>query len=188
MNKNNLLKTLPLIFVLLLGYSCKYKCPAYDLSDRTIIPFRQGDTITYVSNAFDTIKLVVKEFYAEPESEFKGLYMDYECDPKAYYIAVVSSPMNFFIKEQHDWEIQIYFGQEINYTLPWRASSVIIENDMSMSYENGKEIRGRVYQYVMEVKDKSNRRRIDKFIKVGYYGILEFHDKETDLTWIQLID
>ncbi|MDR0789438.1 MAG: hypothetical protein LBO06_01440 [Bacteroidales bacterium] len=132
------------------------------------------------------MRLVVNEFYAEQESMFKGLYMDYECEPQAYYIAGGDSSMNFFIKEQHDWEIQVSFGQEVNYTFPWRASSVIVENDMSMFYENGKEIRGRVYQYVMEVKDKSNRRRIDKFIKVGYYGILEFHDKETNLTWVQL--
>ena len=33
------------------------------------------------------------------------------------------------------------------------------------------------------VRDISGERRIDRYIKLDYRGIIEFHDKSTGLTW-----
>jgi hypothetical protein len=40
--------------------------------------------------------------------------------------------------------------------------------------------------YVITVNDLSGKRRISSFVKAPYRGIVEFHDKQTGLTWTQM--
>ena len=159
--------------------SCKYSCPAYDGSDKSIISFRQNDTITYISSANDTIKLLVFNAFFEGESSWRGLAMDYECVPEAYYEAL-DNKTGIYIKEQDASLISVSFCEDTPYKGLFDQ-----EHDMKCVPCATKEIGENVYPCVWEVEDLSGQRRIDKFIKVDFHGILEFHDKATGLTWTQ---
>ena len=161
--------------------SCKYNCPEYNVSDKSIIPFIKNDTITYISNANDTIKLLVFNAYFEEAKSWRGLAMDYECHPLAYYEAGEGKETGIYIKEQHDWQVSIFFCED----MPYKGITFDKENDMKCIGTTNKEIGENVYSFVLEIEDLSGQRRIDKFIKVDFYGILEFHDKATGLTWTQ---
>jgi uncharacterized ubiquitin-like protein YukD len=178
--------------MILIFESCRltYDCPGYNISDKTIISFRQGDTIFYSSDNKDTLALIVTDFYAQEPYSFKSTpIMDYECYPLAFYITSKDDKTGIFIKETHDWQNCISFGDDDSYNLPWARvlDSYKKEYDYDALFEKEKNIRNFIYNYVWEVKDLSNKRRIDRFIKVHYYGIIEFHDKHTDITWIQII-
>jgi len=162
--------------------SCKYNCPGYDTTDKSNIPFEQNDTIYYISNANDTIKLLVFNTYFEGASSSRGLAMDYECSPTAYYEAI-DDKTGVYIKEQHVRVMSVFFNKDTEY----KNISYDIENDMKCKFTTDKKIGEIIYSFVWEVEDLSGNRRIDKFIKVGFHGILEFHDKETGLTWTQII-
>jgi hypothetical protein len=153
-----------------------------------IISFREGDTITYVSNHDDTMKLYINYAFFEGASSFEGFGMDYECFPLAYYITSKDSMTNIYIKEQDDYRIVVLFIDDLPYNFPTGVHRNFEQaGDASGTFEIEKEIKGIKYKYIWEVKDLSKNRRIDRFIKVGMHGILEFHDKNTDLTWTQLI-
>jgi hypothetical protein len=157
------------------------------MSDKVIISFRERDTITYISNHNDTMKLYVNYSFFEGASSFEGFAMDYECYPLAYYTTSKDSITNIYIKEQVDSRISVFFIDDSPYNFPSGIyRNFELSGDMNEIFEDEKEIKGVKYKYVWEVKDLSQNRRIDRFIKVGLHGILEFHDKSTDLTWTQL--
>jgi hypothetical protein len=190
MKKNIIIKITFLFCIIIILFSCKftYHCDGYDISNKFIISFREGDTITYVSNHNDTMKLYVNYTFFEGPSSFKGFGMDYECHPLALYTTSKDSITNIYLKEQYDYRISIIFIDDLPYNFP----SGIYRNfeqagDASGTFEVEKEINGVKHKYVWEVEDLSQNRRIDKFTKVSNHGIIEFHDKDTDLTWTQLI-
>jgi len=162
--------------------SCKYNCPGYDKSDRLLISFRQNDTIIYISNTSDTIKLLVFNEYFEEKKYFRGLYMDVECNPLAYYEALDSNT-SIYLKESHDWQLSVIFCED----KPYKGITFDKENDFKCIKTTNKKIGENFYPFVFEIEDLSSQRRIDRFTKVDFYGIVEFHDKKTGLTWMQII-
>ena len=163
--------------------ACKYTCPRYDGDDKSIISFSRSDTITYISNANDTIKLLVFNTYFEKENSWRGLSMDIDCRPQAYYEAL-DNKTNIYIKEQHDWQLTVFFCEDT----PYRGITFDKENDLKCVNTTNKKVGEKIYQFVWEIEDLSAQRRIDRFIKTDFHGILEFHDKKTNLTWTQLIE
>ena len=102
----------------------------------------------------------------------------------------------FFNKDtidQNDWfyirestfspDSQVTFGKDKGYDL-FSASEV--KNDLRQHFTENKQINGITYSGVWEVEDLSVKRRINRFVKVDYHGIIEFHDKQTGLTWTQV--
>ncbi|MDR3244938.1 MAG: hypothetical protein LBT50_00715 [Prevotellaceae bacterium] len=172
--------TLIIIGIVQLSCIFGYDCQGYDVSDKSIVAFRQNDTIVYISDKQDTLRLVVINFYAEDASETKGFYTTYDCRPEAYYSTKESRGIS--IKEKHTWDIQIFFCTDKQYDILWASEK---SHDLMVEYTQDKEIQGVIYSFVWEVKDMSNQRRIDRFIKVSNHGIIEFHDKITGLTWTQ---
>jgi hypothetical protein len=122
--------------------------------------------------------------YFEKETSYRGLAMDVECNPQAYYEASEDAT-SFYIKEQHDWQMSISFCEDNPYT--FLLYTFEKENDMKCVRETNKEIEGIIYPFILEVEDLSGQRRIDRFIKVDACGITEFHDRSTGLTWTQKI-
>jgi hypothetical protein len=190
MRKNIIIKLTFLFCIIIILLSCKYRyyCDGYDISNKTIISFREGDTIIYVSNHNDTMQLYINNSFFEGPSSFEGFAMDYECFPLAYYITSKDSMTNIYIKEQDGSRMFVLFMDALPYNFPTGIYRNFEQaGDTNGTFEIEKEIRGVKYKYVWDVKDLSKNRRIDRFIKVSMHGILEFHDKNTDLTWTQLI-
>ena len=168
-----------LLLVLCLTSCIKAKCPGYDLNDFYTIPFRYGDTLTYISNQFDTIHLIVNDFYSRGAYEFTS-YPDYDCDLDTYYQTDIKNGIS--IKEHITYGISVQFCNDVSYKT---TSSNYTEKDnykvevSSITVDN---ILVRKYF----VTDLSFNRRIDRFTKIDTYGIIEFHDKTTGLTWKQI--
>ena len=163
--------------------SCEYHCPGYDINEKYMIPFRLGDSVVYVSNLNDTVIFYVDDFFAEGPSSFKGFFvMDYSCDPECYYQMISSSILLMTIKETDTYCMAICFGNDKPYTQvvfhrPPKYIDSYSEHEVFVNSD-----------YVITVNDLSGKRRIDSFIKAPYNGIIEFHDKQTDLTWKQIIN
>ena len=172
-----------LIIIASLGISsCGYNCSGYDLFDKSVISFRLEDVIVYESNIHDTIKITVTDFYAEGTTKTKGVYTTYECNPQAYYST--SGDDFLVIKEVHKGRIQVYFCDDDAYSLLFKSEEK--SKNQNVKFTQNKDINGITFSFVWEVEDLSGKRRIDKFIKADSLGIVEFHDKNTGLTWSQL--
>jgi hypothetical protein len=164
--------------------SCKSKgCPEFDLLDKSIISFRLNDTIYYKSDMNDTLILVVFDFYAEEarDGEWDIVYWEEDCYPSASYIT--NENRGISIKESSNIGLTVSFCVDKEYFL-WGKEE--IENDRRMQFVSNGQINGIAYSYIIEVEDLSSQRRIDRFIKVENYGIIEFHDRDTGLTWTQM--
>jgi hypothetical protein len=129
--------------------------------------------------------LLVFNEYFEGATSWRGLAMDVDCSPQSYYEAL-DRETNMYIKEQHDWQLYAFFGNDAPYTFHFRTHEKA--NDLKCICTVNKAIAGNVYPLVMEVEDLSGQRHVNKFIKVDFYGILEFQDKITGLTWKQDIN
>ena len=167
--------------------SCKYECPGYDLNDKSGIAFRLGDSVVYVSNNNDTLTFVVDDFYAEGPNSWRGFAMDIDCSPKCYYEMTSLSNPQMIIKETQTWKLDISFCNDKLYD-----NVVFIRNNVTkhdFDYEIiGNYQRDTITFYgVIKVNDLSGQRDIDNFMKAINYGIIEFHEKRTGLTWTQII-
>lgn len=160
--------------------SCTYHCPGYDINDKNRIPFRLGDSVVYVSNLSDTLIFDVNDFYANEAGSFKGfLIMDVDCSGECYYKMSSSYPLQMTIKETHTWSMEICFGENGTYEqVVFHLPSGYIS---SLGYETFVDS-----DYIIRVNDLSGNRRINSFVKAPYRGIIEFHDKQTGLTWTQI--
>ena len=69
---------------------------------------------------------------------------------------------------------------KLSWTLKYYESKDDCEKEESDTVINGLSYR----KYV--VRDISGERRIDRYIKLDYRGIIEFHDKSAGLTWKQI--
>ena len=172
-----------IIVLIIIFVSCEYHCPGFDINDKSMIPFRLGDSVVYVSNLNDTVKFDVDDFYAEGPSSFKDFFvMDYACNPECYYQMISSSNLHMTIKETYTYCMVICFGKDKPYTQivfhrPPKYVDSYSEHEVFVNSD-----------YVITVNDLSGQRRIDSFTKAPYHGIIEFHDKQTDLTWTKMIN
>ncbi|NDW13670.1 hypothetical protein D0T50_12325 [Bacteroides sp. 214] len=155
------------------------KCPGYDLSDFQQISFRKGDTLTYVSNQLDTIRLNVSDFHTKGPYEFSS-YPDYECDYDTYYQTAVQNGIS--IKEHITYNMSIKFCDDNEYEVTF--SDHTEKNNYKVEVTDTL-LNGTICDKYL-IKDLSFNRRIDACIKVDFCGIIEFHDKVTDLTWRQI--
>lgn len=166
-----------LLLVMCIVNSCiTARCPGYDLNDYRYISFRLGDTLTYVSNKSDTIHLVVIDFFSKGYYEFKAP-PDYECDLDTYY--QTDTKQGISIKEHIMYITGARFCNDKAYLRDDEPKDDC-EKEESDTVINGLSYR----KYV--VIDISGERRIDRYIKLDYRGIIEFHDKSTGLTWKQI--
>jgi len=172
-----------LVFIIVIFYICfvhtscrmGYICSGYDLSDKSLIPFRFNDTIIYVSNMNDTLILLVTDFYASQGYERKGFYTTYECISSAYYFTNENNGIS--IKENdNSRDVIVTFCNDKKYDLIWQ--SLTIDNDYHIEFD--KDV------VMWKVTDLSGQRRINKFIKVANRGITEFYDHHTSLIWRQI--
>ena len=167
--------------------SCNYQCPGYDLNDKSEISFRLGDSIIYKSNNNDTLIFVVDDFYAEGPNSWRGLAMDIDCSPKCYYKMTSLSNPQMTITETQTWKLNICFCDDKPYD-----NVIFIRNNVTkrdFDYEIiGNYQRDTITFYgVTKVNDLSGQRNINNFIKAINHGIIEFYEKQTDLTWTQII-
>jgi hypothetical protein len=156
------------------------KCPGYDLNDFRLISFRLGDTLIYVSDQLDTILLVVNDFYSKGYYEFSS-YPDYECDLDTYY--KTDTKRDMAIKEHITYGMSIQFCNDYEYQITFGNYIKKGDYEMEVSDTTLNDLSCRKYF----VKDLSFKRRINSFVKVDFCGIIEFHDKITDLTWRQVV-
>lgn len=154
-------------------------CPGYDLNDFRLISFRQGDTLTYTSNRLDTIHLIVNNFYSRGYYEFSS-YPDYECDLDTYYQTNMKNDIS--IKEHITYGMSIQFCNDNEYKITSGNYTKKDDYEMEVSDTIFNDISCKKYF----VKDLSSNRRITKFIKMDFCGIIEFYDEITELTWIQI--
>ena len=162
--------------------SCKHNfvCPEFDLSllDREEISFLLNDTIYYSSNTHDTLMFIVADFNVEDPIALRG-------EKKCFYPAsYTTNEINGISINESSLFWTVSFGNDKEYHFPlWTG---IVENDNKCQYFENKEFNNVIYSFVFEVEDLSGNRRIDRFVKVANLGIVEFHDKQTDLTWRQI--
>jgi hypothetical protein len=124
---------------------------------------------------YDTLVLLVTDFYASEGYERKGFFTTYECISSAYYFA--NGNNNISIRENdNSRDIVVSFCGDEKYDLRWQ--SVTKDNDYYVDFS--------MDIVVWQVMDLSDQRRINKFTKVANRGITEFHDKATGLTWTQI--
>jgi hypothetical protein len=168
-----------LLSVLCLTSCITAKCPGYELNDFRVISFRYGDTLTYVSNQLDTIHLIVNDFHCKGSYEFSS-YPDYECDFDTYYQTDIKNDIS--IKEHITYGMSVQFCKDNEYKI--NSGNYIKKGDYEM------EVLDTVFNGIScqkyFVKDLSFNRRINTFVKVDFCGIIEFHDKVTGLTWVQI--
>jgi len=169
-----------IIILITIFASCTYHCPGYDISQKQMIPFRLCDSVVYVSNLNDTLLFVVDDFYAEGPSSFRsGPVMDVDCRPECYYKMASISNLPMIIKETDTWSMEICFGEGGTYKqVVFHLPSGYIS---SLGYESFVDS-----DYIIRVNDLSGNRRINSFVKAPFRGIIEFHDKQTGLTWTQI--
>jgi len=167
-----------LLSVLCLTSCVTAKCPGYDLNDFRLISFRQGDTLTYVSNQLDTIHLIVKDFYSKGYYEFSS-YPDYECDLDTYYQTNIENDIS--IKEHITYGMSVQFCNDDEYKITSGNYTKKDDYEMEVSDTVFNNISCKKYL----VKDLSSNRRITTFVKMDFCGVIEFQDKVTGLTWIQ---
>jgi hypothetical protein len=187
MKANKIIIILLFIIIELLQNSCvhTYYCFGYNISNKQGISFRLNDTITYISNTNDTILLIVTDFYADSPREIKGFYTTFNCCDGAYYST--NKVNGIYIKEEDTGcSYKISFCEDKIFS-PISWHSHVIDDDMSIEQVQNADIAGLIYPQVLFAQDLSRKRRIDKFILLEYHGVLQFHDKQTDLTWTQLI-
>ena len=166
-----------LLLVMCIVNSCiTARCHGYDLNDYRYISFRLGDTLTYVSNKSDTIHLVVIDFFRKGYYVFKAV-PDYRCDLDTYY--QTDTQQGISIKEHIMYITGARFCNDKAYLRDDEPKDDC-EKEESDTVINGLSYR----KYV--VRDISGERRIDRYIKLDYQGIIEFHDKSTGLTWKQI--
>jgi len=161
--------------------SCKtYICPEFDdsLLDKQWIPFYLNDSIYYSSNANDTLMFVVIRYKVEDPVKYQN---SKEC---FYPSSYSTNEINGISISESSNSLSVSFGNDKEYYNPWWTG--IVENDNRSHSESNKEFNGVIYSFVFEVEDLSGNRRIDRFVKAGYHGIIEFHDKDTGLTWTQV--
>lgn len=179
------LKFIALFFVILIMNSCAtYRCDGYDVSNRYAISFRQNDTIQYLSNNDDTLRLPVIEFSAEGPTDVKVFFnTSIICLPSAMY--KTAQVNGFSIEENQLGTLSVTFSDDAEYKL--YAISNKVDGDHVSECTDNKIIDGTKYDTVWEVEDLSGKRRIDQFVKVANHGILKFHDRKTGLTWAQIL-
>lgn len=166
-----------LLLVICIVNSCiTARCPGYDLNDYRYISFRLGDTLTYVSNKSDTIHLVVIDFFSRGYYEFKAP-PDYEYNLDTYY--QTDTQQGISIKEHIMYITGARFCNDKAYLKADEPKDDCEKEELD-TVINGLSYR----KYV--VRDISGERRIDRYIKLDYRGIIEFHDKSTGLTWKQI--
>ena len=166
-----------LLLVMCIVNSCiTARCHGYDLNNYRYISFRLGDTLTYASNKSDTIHLVVIDFFSRGYYEFKAP-PDYECNLDTYY--QTDTRQGISIKEHIMYITGARFCNDKAYLRDDEPKDDC-EKEESDTVINGFSYR----KYV--VRDISGERRIDRYIKLDYQGIIEFHDKSTGLTWKQI--
>jgi len=118
--------------------------------------------------------------------------MDYECRTKAFYTTAMDDRFRLSVKEISEsyyysfmagGELanEIYFCETDVYCFKTRS-----DTDLEMLNFDELEIDGYTYKSVTQVNDLSGKRRITSFIKVAYFGIIQFYDSESELTWTQL--
>lgn len=168
------------LFSILCLTSCiTAKCPGYDLNDFRLISFRQGDTLTYISNQLDTIDFIVNDFYSKGYYEFSS-YPDYECDLDTYYQTDIKNDIS--IKEHITYGMSVQFCNDNEYKIT--SSNYTKENDYKIEVSDTVFNDMSCKKYF--VKDMSFNRRIVTFIKMDFCGIIKFYDKVTGLTWIRI--
>jgi len=186
-------KYLKIFFILSISYqlyacSCGYTCPGFDYNDKKIISYRINDTIKYFSGLNDTLLFVVDSFDYNKSEFTYGFYTTYECLNWAMYRA--KSNEIFFVEKfderYNTWNIryEIQFCNDNLYYVYFHDTLII--NDVHIICNKNYNVDGIIYGTVFEVKDLSNTRRINSFIKVTGKGIIEFHDKLNDITWKQI--
>jgi len=184
MKKNSLKITITALILLAGVSSCKHSCAGYDNTDKSIIPFSPKDTITYISDTGETLKLLVHKVYHEETKTWKGSSSGIDCQPKAYYEAA-DSQSDITLKELHNWDITVTFCKDAPYQFHLRISEEA--DNFKCRHLKNREIGGKVYASVWQLEDLSGKRRIDKIRKTAYHGIIEFHDKNTGRTWTQWV-
>ena len=132
--------------------------------------------MTYVSNKSDTIHLVVIDFFSRGYYEFKTV-PDYECNLDTYY--QTDTQQGISIKEHIMYITGARFCNDKAYLKADEPKDDCEKEELD-TVINGLSYR----KYV--VRDISGERRIDRYIKLDYRGIIEFHDKFTGLTWKQI--
>lgn len=91
-----------------------YRCYGFDVSNRYSISFRQNDTIQYLSNNNDTLRLPVIEFSAVGPTDVKGLFnTDFECYPSAMY--KTAQVNGFSIEENQLATLSVTFSDDAEY-------------------------------------------------------------------------
>ena len=155
--------------------SCAVYCPGFDKNDYSLISYRLGDSLIYVSNRNDTLKFTVQEFYTKGSYKDHGIWMDYLCNSDTYYQTNCIDGIS--IKEHlEEWQqSSIQFSNDRKY-------DVFPQGDFEME-----EVKDTVYRgvdcRVYSCRDLTNKRRISYFKKMEYRGIIVFYDKSTNLTW-----
>lgn len=167
-------------FLILCLISCvTAKCPGYDLDDYRLVSYRYGDTLIYVSNQLDTIHLVVNNFYSRGSYEFSS-YPDYDCDLDTYYQTNIQNDIS--IKEHITYGMSVQFCNDNEYKIA--SGNYIRKDDYEMEVSDTV-LNGNLAKKYL-VKDLSFNRRINRFVKIDFCGVTEFHDKDTKLTWTQI--
>ena len=167
--------------------SCKYQCPGYDLDDKSSISFRLDDSVVYVSNKNDTLIFVVSDFFAEGPNSWRGLAMDIDCSPKCYYKMTALSNSQMTINETETWKMDISFCDDKPYDNVIFIRSNVVNKDFDYEIIGNYQTDTITFYGVIKVNDLSGQRRIDNFMKAVNHGIIDFHDKRTDLIWTQII-
>ena len=168
-----------LLAVLCLISCITAKCPGYDLNDFRRISFRQGDTLTYISNQSDTIHLIVNDFHSKGYYEFSS-YPDYECDLDTYYQTDIKKDIS--IKEHITYGMSVRFCNDNEYKIT--SGNYTKKDDYKMEVSDT--VVNDISCKKNLVEDLSLNRRINRFVKVDFCGIVEFQDKVTGLTWVQI--
>jgi alpha-amylase/alpha-mannosidase (GH57 family) len=178
--------------------SCKHPCPGYDANDKSIIPFRLDDEILYRSDNGDELILIVTDYYITQPHEIKVFAPDYGCIANSYYIAM-DEGSTMQIEEDHELtnynftdKIASSLTITFNDTDIYNNVGTVYEYDVKMDYMFSEEVDairdGFKYNKLWIIRDTSGNRSIDYFVKGTHHGIIEFHDKVTDLTWKQVIE
>ena len=166
------------VLVLIILTSCvTIRCPGFDDNDRSQLSYRAGDSLCYVSNQHDTINLVVTTYHNSGPYEVKSV-PDYVCSVDAYY--VTSSYQGLCIQEHLKDVVPcpVKFGNDPEYDVQYLSE---VNGDFKAT------IQDTTYHDMSclkcDVEDLSGKRRISRYVKMEFLGIIEFFDKTTGLTW-----
>jgi hypothetical protein len=169
-----------------LFFSCKYTCDGFPEGELKWIPFKLGDTLTYVSSV-DTLQFEITDLDISKSSRSYGLSMDFECYNHASYS---TNTLNGIMIREFIWfsdEFMVEFSEDDLFEYPGLKEmpqnmkvTVDVLNDTII---NGYKY-SRAYKYTKEMKSEDES--IQWVIKAEDHGIISFYDSKKDITWLKI--